>query len=75
MQYPGTYYELWIQGSGSAIKYIGSGEPVSPNVMYEVPYRYRVRALLLGSVRDPKLIISDPDPQIGNQEFRIRILL
>jgi len=25
------------------------------------------------SVRDPKLIISDPDPQIENQEFRIRI--
>jgi len=24
---------------------------------------------------DPKLIISDPDPQIENQEFRIRILL
>jgi len=25
------------------------------------------------SVPDPKLIISDPDPQIENQEFRIRI--
>jgi len=25
------------------------------------------------SVRDPKLILSDPDPQIGNHEFRIRI--
>jgi len=25
------------------------------------------------SVRDPKLIILDPDPQIENQEFRIRI--
>jgi len=25
------------------------------------------------SVRDPKLIITDPDPQIKNQEFRIRI--
>ena len=25
------------------------------------------------SVRDQKLIISDPDPQIENQEFRIRI--
>jgi len=27
------------------------------------------------SVPDPKLIISDPDPQIESQEFRIRILL
>jgi len=27
------------------------------------------------SVPDPKLIISDPDPQTENQEFRIRILL
>jgi len=26
------------------------------------------------SVLDPKLIISDPDPQIENQEFQIRIL-
>jgi len=26
------------------------------------------------SVPDPKLIISDPDPQTENQEFRIRIL-
>jgi len=25
------------------------------------------------SVPDPKLIISDPDPQIKNHEFRIRI--
>jgi len=25
------------------------------------------------SVPDPKLIISDPDPQFENQEFRIRI--
>ena len=30
--------------------------------------------LLKTSVPDPKLIISDPDPQIQNQEFRIRIL-
>ena len=30
----------------------------------------------ISSVPDPKLIISDPDtdPQIENQEFRIRIL-
>jgi len=28
---------------------------------------------ILSSVPDPKLIISDPDPQIENQEFRIRI--
>jgi len=32
-------------------------------------------ALLKTSVPDPKLIISDPDPQIENQEFLIRILL
>jgi len=28
----------------------------------------------INNVLDPKLIISDPDPQIENQEFRIRIL-
>ena len=27
------------------------------------------------SVPDPKLIISDPDPHIENQEFRIRSLI
>jgi hypothetical protein len=32
--------------------------------------------ILIPSVPDPKLIISDPDPdpQIENQEFQIRIL-
>jgi len=28
---------------------------------------------LKNSIPDPKLIISDPDPQIENHEFRIRI--
>jgi len=26
------------------------------------------------SVLDPKLLITDPEPPVGNQEFRIRIL-
>jgi len=30
--------------------------------------------MIIASVPDPKLIISDLDPQIENQEFRIRIL-
>jgi len=29
--------------------------------------------LFLTSVPDPKLIISDPDPKIENQELRIQI--
>ena len=32
-------------------------------------------ASIVSNVPDPKLIISDLDPQIENQEFRIRILL
>jgi len=31
-------------------------------------------SVLKTSVPDPKLLISDPDPQNQNQEFRIRIL-
>jgi len=31
-------------------------------------------AMVRSTLPDPKLIISDPDPQIENQEFRIRIL-
>jgi len=55
----------WIRDPGSGIGFFpdpGSGS--------------RIRPLLLSSVPDPKLIISDPDPdpQIENQEFRIRIL-
>jgi len=31
------------------------------------------KSVIQSSVPDPKLIISDPDPLIENQEFRIRI--
>jgi len=33
----------------------------------------RFKMTVRSSVRDPKLIISDPDTKIENQEFRIRI--
>jgi len=38
---------------------------------------FQTEQLIITSVPDPKLIIldPDPDPQIENQEFRIRILL
>ena len=38
--------------------------------MFELPHHI---GTVNGSVPDPKLIISDPDPLIENQEFRIRI--
>ena len=40
-------------------------------------YTLLKRVVVVVSVPDPELVISDPDPdhQIENQEFRIRILL
>ena len=36
-------------------------------------YETDKKITVIFSVLDPKLITSDPDPQIENQEFRIRI--
>jgi len=47
---------------------------VKENVELNLNDLTKSSVVLKGSVPDPKLIISDPDPKIENQEFRIQIL-
>jgi len=46
-------------------------DPEGPNIWLGSEPKRKI--IVISSVPDPKLIISNPDPQIENQAFRIRI--